>query len=357
MIGKPHILQQINREAVESLLRELGALSKPTLSRMTGLSLVTINKTVDALVTDGVLEHAGMQESGGGRNAQLYRINREHICYLGLLLSHEQIHATLADALGTPFVQDIFPVNKADLMTEIFRVTDQMCCRAGATPIAAVSLAVPGVVSGGVVDTIPTASGLEGLALQDAMTKRYHLPIAVENDLNLAAWGLYQKEYREVTPHMALIYLERSVGCGLVLGGRMFKGSSCFAGELGALGVAGWPEGPNAFENAYLETMACGARGNAGQAHAQAIRLLAQAVRTLICVADPGVIALKGEWLTQADLAEVYELVPIPKRHMPTLQLAGDMAGHCMDGLIELCMQTAAGQSGEMEGMPRWKQT
>lgn len=62
LVGKPQTLRVLNREAVEALLRACGPMTKAELSRRTGLSLVTVGKTVDELLAEGRIVSPGMGE-------------------------------------------------------------------------------------------------------------------------------------------------------------------------------------------------------------------------------------------------------------------------------------------------------
>ena len=83
-VGKPQTLRLMNMDAVEALLRTRGPLTKPELSRLTGLSLVTVGKAVDELVAQGRVLPAGPGGPTGGRTAHLYAFNRRQFCFLAL---------------------------------------------------------------------------------------------------------------------------------------------------------------------------------------------------------------------------------------------------------------------------------
>jgi predicted NBD/HSP70 family sugar kinase len=65
-----------------------------------------------------------------------------------------------------------------------------------------------------------------------ALAERLGVPVRVENDANLGTWG--EASYGAGVGHDSLIYLKlgQNVGAGIVIGGRLHRGASGFAGEL-----------------------------------------------------------------------------------------------------------------------------
>lgn len=83
------------------------------------------------------------------------------------------------------------------------------------------------------------------------ISERLGIPVVIENDANLGAFG--EARVGAARGHQSLVYLkldERSVGAGLVLGGRLHRGAAGFAGEIAHV---------NLTENGPL--CACGSRG------------------------------------------------------------------------------------------------
>jgi hypothetical protein len=81
-----------------------------------------------------------------------------------------------------------------------------------------------------VVIGLPRPVGLGESAA--AVAERLGVPVWVENDANLATLG--EASYGAGRGHDSLIYLKlgHNVGAGLVIGGRLHRGASGFAGEL-----------------------------------------------------------------------------------------------------------------------------
>lgn len=101
-----------------------------------------------------------------------------------------------------------------------------------AVSAAGVSLAAM-VDADGVVVSWPNRPTWRGLPFKALLEERLGVPVAVEDDANAAALAEWQfgagRGYRNLMVMMA----GTGVGCGLILDGSLFRGSSGWAGELG----------------------------------------------------------------------------------------------------------------------------
>lgn len=102
--------------------------------------------------------------------------------------------------------------------------------------------------------------------VRDAVAGRTNLPVVVDNDANAAAWGERTFGSAQGTDDLALITLGTGIGSGFVAGGRLVRGHSGAAAELGHMVID--PDGPEC---------KCGLRGCLEQlASGQAIARMAR---------------------------------------------------------------------------------
>lgn len=142
------------------------------------------------------------------------------------------------------------------------------------------------------------------LGIAAALHDRFGLAVRVENDVNAAAWGLatFPGAPSSMPPNPTLAYLVvgTGIGAGVVDGGRIVRGRTGGAGELGHVpGIAGAVD-PAAGQVACV----CGARGcleavASGPALAAAARAMAEAG------AAPGLLEMAGHDSSRIDAAIV----------------------------------------------------
>ena len=84
-VGTPRMIKLLNKDVIEGIIRVNGPITKPEIARLTNLSLVTVNKTVDILVKRRIkVKLSGVQDSSVGRRAQYFEINEELHYIIGL---------------------------------------------------------------------------------------------------------------------------------------------------------------------------------------------------------------------------------------------------------------------------------
>jgi glucokinase len=96
----------------------------------------------------------------------------------------------------------------------------------------------------------PNLGGWDGFPFKRALERRLKTRVVVDNDANAAVWGGYVAELKRKPRDVVGITLGTGVGGGLVLGGRLHRGATGSAGEIGHTKVA--PGG---------ELCHCGGRG------------------------------------------------------------------------------------------------
>jgi glucokinase len=122
-----------------------------------------------------------------------------------------------------------------------------------------IGIGVPGTVdvaSGRVEHAVNL--GLSGLDLGRELEARLGRRVRIENDVNAAALGAFSLLGRTPSQSMAYLNLGTGLAAGLVLGGRLWRGSRGVAGEIGHIPVD--PAGPlcPCGQRGCLELMASG---------------------------------------------------------------------------------------------------
>ncbi len=83
IVGTPQTMRKVNQDRIEETIRMKGPLSRPDIARETGLSLVTVNRSVEALLSEDKIKKAGLEDSNNsGRRPMLFQINDKLYNYL-----------------------------------------------------------------------------------------------------------------------------------------------------------------------------------------------------------------------------------------------------------------------------------
>ena len=104
-----------------------------------------------------------------------------------------------------------------------------------ATALTAVGIGVPSVVefeTGRVVSSVNIP--LADVPLREVLGERLGVPVFVDNDATVAALAeAHDEELQLVARNLVMLTIGTGVGGGSVLGGRIYRGATGGAGELG----------------------------------------------------------------------------------------------------------------------------
>lgn len=106
--------------------------------------------------------------------------------------------------------------------------------------IKAVCMGVPGTVNPltGIIANAPNL-GIKDYNIKEALAKQFQIPILIENDVNLAGLGIKQAELSDNIKNMLVVFVGTGIGGALFFDGKIYRGSSFYAGEIGHMLVNG----------------------------------------------------------------------------------------------------------------------
>ncbi len=108
----------------------------------------------------------------------------------------------------------------------------------------AVGIACPGPLDSdnGIVIQPPNIPEWEYFPLEEFLEDKLSLPVVIEKDANLAAFGEWQFGAGQGYHHLIYLTISTGVGGGIIINDQLLLGSHGFAGEIGHITVS--PEGP-----------------------------------------------------------------------------------------------------------------
>src|SRR5256714_4470811 len=243
--GTPRLLRALNDRAALELLLTRGPLTRAQLGELTGLSKVTASQLVERLEERGLVARVGEQAGGRGPNASLYAVVPTSAFVVGVDGGPELAVAACADITGQVLGRVEQSTHDSDDPVGVVHKAVIEAAHSARAPLAKVRRVVLG--SPGLVD--PTTGDVSfvfdlplwqrGLlaALRDDLKRA----VVFENDVNLGAVAEPPTGAARGVDDFVLLWLDRGVGRSVGLGGRLHRGVSGAAGEIGYLPVAGAP--------------------------------------------------------------------------------------------------------------------
>jgi predicted NBD/HSP70 family sugar kinase len=243
--GTPSLLRKLNDRAALELLLDGRSLTRAQLSELTGVSKVTVAQMLARLEERGLVAAVGEQAGGRGPNAALYSVVPSSAYVAGLYVEHGEVSTAVADVTGRVVAEVREDTNGGGDPVELVRsAVDRACRRAGVSVsrLSAFVIGSPGVVDPQTGDpwlAINLPAWHEGVlaGLRRALRK----PVLIENDANLAAMAERAWGAAAGAEDFVLIWIGVGIGLATVLGGRLHRGVTGAAGEIGWLPVPGAP--------------------------------------------------------------------------------------------------------------------
>ncbi|MFF1736980.1 ROK family protein [Streptomyces sp. NPDC058247] len=344
------------------LVRSGRATTRGALQEATGLSRATVGQRLDRLFRAGWLrEGAGTAGASpaGGRPSLRLEFDDAHAVVLAVSLDTRHARAAVLTLTGELLAERFGALSVdegpervlgalggwfAGLLKEAARPADAVC---------GIGVGVPGpvdTVTGRAVQP-PIMPGWDGYDIRGRLGRAFadgtggatDVPVLVENDANLMAYGEQRTGHPDCTA-FALVKVSTGIGAGVVIGGRIYRGIDGGAGDIGHIRV---PEGAGTL--CRCGSYGCLAAVASGRALA---RRLTEAgvpaesgsdVRELLAEGHPEAVRLARE--AGRSVGEVLATV-VTLLNPGVLMIAGDLAGTpFLTGVRELLYQRALPRS------------
>lgn len=275
--------------------------------------------------------------------------------FLGVDVGGTKVHAVLTDSRGVE-VGELTEATKtqggAALAEQIAYISKRLAARVGGE-VVGTCIGLPASVDPeeNSLSIVPNLENMEGRSFFDLIRAQLGPQVQLENDVNTAALAEYD---RAATPSLAFIAIGTGIGMGLVLEGKIWRGTMGAAGEIALLPLGGDVEDALARGSGALEECLGGdgwrkAYTHAGGQSDQALRqlfegtdliftqileqqanLLARALLTVSAVIAPQSFVLGGSIGSQPRLLAALERqLPRYFAHPPQVRISalGNRAG------------------------------
>ncbi len=243
--GSLESLRRLNRLRVIHALRDEGQISRADIARRTGLSRSTVSSLVADLQADGLVverpEPGSAFGAQGGRPPILLSFDASAGAAVGIDFGHSHLRVAVSDLASTILSERKQPLDTDHDAQEGLELAAEMVSEALAdagvprTAVIGAGMGLPGPIEQleGTVGSSAILPGWIGMTAATEMRRRLDIPVMVDNDANLGA--LAEAAFGAGRDAGDLIYLKVSsgIGAGLILNGRLYRGSAGLAGELG----------------------------------------------------------------------------------------------------------------------------
>ncbi|MEW1750446.1 ROK family transcriptional regulator [Streptomyces angustmyceticus] len=321
----------MNDRAALDLLVSRGPLTRTQIGELTGLSKPTASQVLARLEAAGLVRTTGNVTGRPGPSAQLYEIDPTAAHVAALAVDQQGITAAVADLtgqvlgrerVGTDAVAPGAPHRTARLVA---RAVDGALAGAGLAreQVHGTVIGTPGALDPrtGRLRYAPHLPDWHSRALEEELAEVLGTPVTIENDVNLAAVAeQYEGAARDVDDFV-LVWVGEGVGAAIVLDGRLLRGATGGAGEIGYMPLPGAPLSRGGDRSAARPDAGGGFQRLVGapsvlalarehgdpqvrtvagalardEVRAEVARRLATGIAAVVAVVDPRLVVLSGE--------------------------------------------------------------
>lgn len=239
-ISDQALVREFNTSVVMDYMRLYAPISRAELAVRTGLNRSTITLIINELIDRGFVQETALQDSKIGRPGMLLKFDPNGGFAIGV-----EIGVDFLAVIVTNFVADILwsrrvPISPGTDRYAMMELAENIISQAfeygkanDLRPLG-IGVGIPGLVDArqGKLVFAPNLKWSD-IPIRMIWMSRFGTPVFVENEANCAAMGEYF--YGVAHDTKDFIYLKTGVGLGsgIMIGGRLFKGTNGFAGEVG----------------------------------------------------------------------------------------------------------------------------
>jgi len=224
------------------VLRRLGPISRPDISKEIGINVVTISSYIDEFIRHNLVFEKELDRSEGGRRPTLLDLNPQGGYVVGVGLNLMNMVGLLVDLKGNIITKTQITKPRSsvkDVTESILEIIREVIRRSKdyTSRIKGIGVGIAGLINkkdGSIhwpqkMDHYYTYASVD-LPLKDLIEREFDLPTLIENDATSACFGEYWLGSGFGLKN--ILYMFSGVGCGIMVNGEIYRGSQGYAGEV-----------------------------------------------------------------------------------------------------------------------------
>ncbi|XVS67032.1 ROK family transcriptional regulator [Actinosynnema sp. CA-299493] len=219
------------------LLRDEGAMSRVALGERLELPRAKLTAELARLVDVGLVQVGGPAASRGGRRSTLVHL-ADDLRVLGVDVGATSVRVAVTDGrcevLESLSEECDVRGGPAPVLSRVAELADVVYAKASGRLIGA-GIGLPGPVSfrDGMPVAPPIMPGWDRYPVRDELAGRWGCPVTVDNDVNAMALGERHAGVARSLEDLIFVKVGTGIGCGIVLGGKVYRGVAGTAGDIG----------------------------------------------------------------------------------------------------------------------------
>ncbi|HWO78403.1 MAG TPA: ROK family transcriptional regulator [Bacillus sp. (in: firmicutes)] len=236
------VVKKGNKSLVLETIINSSPISRADIAQRTGLNKGTVSSLVSELLDEKLITESGPGESSGGRRPVMLLFNQDAGYSIGIDLGVNYLLGILTDLQGNIYCERKIYYNQLsfeEIESKLYETIDHLIASAPSSPygIIGIGVGVPGTVSNTGEILLAPNLGWKNVEFKKILESKYNIPIIIENEANAGAYG--EKKFGAGKNSEDIVYVSAGIGIGvgLILNGKLYKGSNGFSGEMGHMTI------------------------------------------------------------------------------------------------------------------------
>jgi glucokinase-like ROK family protein len=228
------------------LVRMHGDFSKADLVAVTDYSRTKITSCIDSLLNKKIIAINNDTEYSGGRRSKTFSLNGELGFVAGIDIGATSVDLGISDFSGKLLVRYAEPGSVKDgpikILGRACSLLEKMLKENGlsAEKMLGIGIGVPGPVdfSVGTLVSPPIMPGWDRYPIIQTVQQWFPTAnVVVDNDVNVMALGEMNQGAGKGVDNLIFVKIGTGIGAGIICEGKIYRGSSGCAGDIGHIGV------------------------------------------------------------------------------------------------------------------------
>jgi glucokinase-like ROK family protein len=235
-----------SEKVLVDLIRKYGEFSKSDLVAFTEYSRTKITSCIDSLLEKNIIVANTITGYTGGRRSKIFSLNGNFGLVAGIDIGATSIDLAIADFSGKLLVRYSEPASVKDgpirILGRVCSLLENLIQEGGLSLkiLNGIGIGVPGPVdfSVGSLVSPPIMPGWDRYPIIQTVQQWFPSSnVVVDNDVNVMALGeIYQGAGKGVD-NLIFVKIGTGIGAGIICEGKIYRGSSGCAGDIGHIGV------------------------------------------------------------------------------------------------------------------------
>ncbi|HEV2779289.1 MAG TPA: ROK family transcriptional regulator [Actinophytocola sp.] len=222
---------------VLELLRDEGPLSRVALGERLELPRAKLAGELSRLIDSGLVEIGGPAASRGGRRSTLVHL-ADDLRFIAVDVGATSVAVAVTDGRCEVLANEREECDVRLGPTQVLgRVVDLAGRVVGKAPgrLMGAGVGLPGPVSfrDGMPVAPPIMPGWDRYPVREELAGKWGRPVVVDNDVNIMALGERHAGVARSLDDLIFVKIGTGIGCGIVVGGRVYRGVAGTAGDIG----------------------------------------------------------------------------------------------------------------------------